>query len=197
MKLLNVHSKVLIITLILFVTLNNGIAEFIGDTIHVFAGIPNNALFIFHDGDAVVVDPGIEFREEDTLITNLDMSIDVGPSTIALTSRRPGEFASLLTPTGIEFIFTDLDWAGTPGIITDVALLPGNTLPVNDITFEDDSISILTSVDFTHETNVLNHASFDIVTAVPEPQSKVLALFVVVGVALLSRLTRLSRSWET
>ena len=158
-------------------------ATLIGDTVDFnFDVVGFGTIFT---GSAVVTDPGVEFvvpanrgssYSLDIFGDSFDIIIDLG--------RAAAVGASVI------FTLSDLDWVGTPGVITGVSLTGtnGNAANVTDIFFTDDSIAV-TFADFTPPPVVQTY-SFDIATshvAVPEPLTLALVGTGLLGLAALRR----------
>jgi len=108
-------------------------ASLIGDEFHYKVTVGGGVLC---EGDAVVVDPGVEIEN-----CNFDVpSIDLNGDSIW--------FETIPLPNGTEFFatnvyeFTSLDWNNSQGIIVGVEYFGPNTLPINELIFTDHSVTV-------------------------------------------------------
>ena len=124
----------------------NAHATLIGDEVDVLVTVPvNNGGFTVIDGTETVSDSVVEFPFSSNIITNLNMSVDFGESSVALRVKNdlPCSPVRYPAPLGIVFELDNLNWLGFDGGIVNVVGLR-NTLPIADVSFDEDSIRIAT-----------------------------------------------------
>ena len=104
-------------------------ASLIGDTFHF--KVSNNSGTIC-EGDAVVVDPGVE-------VPNCGgASIDLNGDSIWF---EVGPFSNGTEAVALTFEFTDLDWINSQGIITGLEFFGPTTFTMSELSFGDHSVT--------------------------------------------------------
>lgn len=137
-------------------------AALIGDTVN--GQLSATGFGTILNQNAVVTDPGVEFA---FVNGDANISLDVKDDSFDIIYNL-GSFLEVGAPTIWTLSDLDFDFAGTPGRITNVTQVSGDSSLVNNISFSNDSIS----VDFANFTNPpqTRSFSFDIdAEPVPEP----------------------------
>lgn len=173
----------------LMVTNSPAQAALLADTVRAELGPTGGSPFL--DQTAVVTDPGIEFTAfgNQGASLSLDVKSDSFDIIHDLTTLSSIGFPSTWT-------LSDLDWVGTPGIVTGVNLVSGNASLISGISFTDDSITVdIMDYNNAPPQNQIETWTFDIQTSHETPESTpepatILGLLTVTGLGLGSRLKR-------
>jgi len=134
---------------------------------------------LFDTGQATVSSTDVEFSRS-TSVSSQSADFDAASLTIVNQIFFAGAFGT----TESNWYFADLDWVGMDGIITNVTLQAGNTMPIDSIAFGPDSITIVTP-DYSGIGPAIFSATFAIeATHAPIPEPSALALLAF-GLAVL------------
>lgn len=140
-------------------------AALIGDTVN---GQLNTRILHFSNRNAVVTDPGVEFIGVSRGFANASISLDVKDDSFDIIYNL-GSLPDLDRRANLILSDLDFDFAGTPGFITGVTQVSGDSSLIDYISFTNDSIRVGLA-DIVNNRQGEQTLSFDIdAEPVPEP----------------------------